>query len=530
MAEEEDPFGAFGDDDSNSEQSEDESAKRITESLLQKANAAEKKSPSELLPTSNAEAPMLPKSPSVDLSSLQSCQIPWDPPLYISPNAKLVSNLPYGGERGYVATSDLPAGTLVMVDKPIMEWPEEQLGKELSLLTVKYLLDHRNAAKILADLEDFYPTKTVVDAAEQSENPEQIETMMDKLREKYGNKQNSLLSKLVEHAANRNVQNRNGTSLTSTDILRLFLSLRYNGLESGVYKHVAMLNHKCQPNCVKFMPPSVGTGMFEMEFSEVRTTRRVAAGESLTISYMSKLVCHASRHRHLWEQHRFDIGSDLEANLRHMEVINGGLPSSSKEFVDEDFVTSRIERSIAELDLMYQSAKDALPSSQTDKLNAEYWEQAKAIEVSSLELYVEAKSQLRNKNHLLLIPCLVLHLDACDLVLRHDARSSLSSSLTNAQRCKLLARQVTTAHNLIQLQRAYWGDDHFDLARTYLDLAYAIDELLSKSQKHLLELSIAKSNNLTNFRNWSSLQHQCRKEHERIRNLYPKDAAQHIVT
>ena len=133
----------------------------------------------------------------------------------------MVSNLPYGGERGYVATSDLPAGTLVMVDKPIMEWPEEQLGKELNLLTVKYLLDHPNAAKIVFKLEDFHPTKTVVDTAEQSENPEQTEIMMDKLREKY-----SLLSKLVEHAANGNVQNRNGTSLTSTDILRLFLSLR----------------------------------------------------------------------------------------------------------------------------------------------------------------------------------------------------------------------------------------------------------------------------------------------------------------
>ena len=114
------------------------------------------------------------------------------------------------------------------------------------------------------------------------------------------------------------------------------------------------------------MPPSVGTGMSEMEYSGVRTTRWVAAGESLTISYMSKLVCHASRHRHLWEQHRFYIGSDLEANLRRMEVINGGLPSSSKAFVDKDFVTSRIEQSIAELDLMYQSAKDALPLSHTE--------------------------------------------------------------------------------------------------------------------------------------------------------------------
>ena len=36
MAEEEDPFGAFGGEDSDSEQSEDESAKQIAESLLQK--------------------------------------------------------------------------------------------------------------------------------------------------------------------------------------------------------------------------------------------------------------------------------------------------------------------------------------------------------------------------------------------------------------------------------------------------------------------------------------------------------------
>jgi hypothetical protein len=84
------------------------------------------------------------------------------------------------------------------------------------------------------------------------------------------------------------------------DILRLLLALRYNGLETGIYTPVAMLNHLTNP--------IVQVSSEADKYSEVRTTRAVRQEESLTIS-----ATILSRHQaqHLWEQHRFDIGADL---------------------------------------------------------------------------------------------------------------------------------------------------------------------------------------------------------------------------
>ena len=305
-------------------------------------------------------------------------------------------------------------------------------------------------------------------------------------------------------------------------MLSIFLALRYNGLESGIYTFSAMLNHECRPNVVKFLANS-GQSYLPSTYSEVRATRLVKAGESLTISYMPRLVSHASRRRHLWEQHRFDIGTNLESGLRRMELVDGGLPSSSKEYVDEDSLTSRIERSIAEMELLYETIKDALEQAPSNK--AESWEQAKALEVASLELLAESDRQLLNKNHVLLIPCLAMHLDVCELVLDQDSKSQ---SLKQTQRYKLLSRTVSTALRLVGLQKSYWGDSHFDVARTYLDLSQAIEELLGESQLSLLAALETNRGDLKTFRDWSLFQHECLTEHERIKACYPRDALEYV--
>jgi hypothetical protein len=523
MATDDDLFGAFGDDDSDSDQSEEENdVTRKAQALMQKANATSRSHTNSVdsnrFPSADKteQLPAGPSTESVDLTNLEPCNLPWDPPLYLCSDVKLVFSLPFGGGRGYVALKNLSPGTLVLLEKPIMVWPEEQIGNALTLLSAQHVLSHPNAAKIIHDIEDFHPTKAVVDSSAESDNPEQVEEMIGALHEKHD--KDPLLTNLVQLAQNISVKNRDATALTSTDIERIVLALRYNGLESGVYCHVAMLNHKCQPNCVKFLPDSEESDS-PPGCSEVRTTRPVQAGESLTISYMPTIVSHASRRRHLWEQHRFDIGVDLDANLRSMEFINGGLPSSSREYVDGDSTTSRIEHAIAEM----ESLKESL--SNPSDYASESWEHAKALEVSSLELFSEASDQLQNDNHLLLIPCLALHLDTCILVLQRDATTS---ALNNSQRCKLIGRQVLTALRLIDLQKAYWGSDHFDLARTYLDLAQAIEDLLSKSPRHLFELA-TKKRELRTFRDWSSLEFQSRKAYERIKALYPRDAALRII-
>jgi hypothetical protein len=39
-------------------------------------------------------------------------------------------------------------------------------------------------------------------------------------------------------------------------LLRLVMVVHCNGFASGLYLHLAIVNHSCRPNCIKFTPPS----------------------------------------------------------------------------------------------------------------------------------------------------------------------------------------------------------------------------------------------------------------------------------
>jgi hypothetical protein len=454
----------------------------------------------------------------VDVSSLSPISL-FEPPLYLSEKILLVADLPVGGGRGYIAKEFIPPGTLVMVEEPMITYPEAQLGKALSLVSVEHIVSHPKAQDMLHDLEYLYPTKQQVDHVEQDDNFKiQVTDMMEELSQQQ-HQEDELLPKLVQLAQERHLTNRDTSLLTARDMIRLLLVLRYNGLETGVYKHVAMLNHSDCPNCVKFLPNDSSSS-----YSEVRTTRPVPVGKTLTISYLPRIVSHASRRWHLWEQHRFDIGADIVGNAKRksMEAIGNHLPLSSLEPYHKsrtDSITSRIETATQELEEQYHEAAAAAifadDGSTTNVADQVIWDTVKALELAASELYTEAKHQLRNDNHVLLIPCLRLHLDLCDLVQR--------AGLTVGQRIQLLLRLVVSARHLVALQEAFYGKDHFELARTHLELAQALEEVLSRSPKDLLQLD-----SMTSFAACSSLECSSRKEYERISSLYPKDAKSYI--
>ena len=110
------------------------------------------------------------------------------------------------------------------------------------------------------------------------------------------------------------------------------------------------------------------------------------------------------------------------------------------------------------------------------------------------------------------------------MVLEEDTRST---TLSHTQRIKLLGRTVVTALRLLELQVAYFGKDHYDVARTNLDLSQSVQELLAKSSAHLTTLETNRPD-LNNFRAWSAFEHACKKEYERIKDLYPRDAAKYL--
>lgn len=512
-----DPFSVFSDDDDESDGDElkdasvqalasanesSSSSSQIAKSLMEQANA---RLLTNKTPSADSNSTYMNEKPeqaeAVDLSHLQRLDLHWPPPTYLGPMI-LVSALAVGGGRGYVASRTLEPGTLVLVEEPVMKWPTEQLGQKLDLVSVKHLLEQPEAKSIVHDMEAFHPTKENVDHhAEDAEHVEQIHKMMQTLQSEY--EQDEVL-RLVQLAEEKDITSRDGSLLLSYDILRLFLALRYNGLESGVYRHVAMLNHDCHPNCAKLLPEG------NQSYSEVRTTRRVPAGESLTISYVPRIMSHASRRKYLWEQHRFDIGAQLKGSALKMELVGNDLPQSHIQKWEAESVSHRIENATAELEKMIGDIQDDIEGGGAAE---DTWETLKALEQTALELYTESTEQLKNSGHLLLIPILVVHSESCDQL--HKAPLAPSIQLG------ILSRQVSSLHLLIRLQIANLGPDHFDLARTNLDLANVISELLSRSPKKLYELNLS---SLTGFEQWSSLEHSLRQEHKRIKALYPRDA------
>jgi SET domain len=504
----EDPFGVFSSDDEEGSDNDDiemnESSSKIAQSLMEKANSNLQSRPC----SSNAgiaggnDYRNIPDEYHPDLSYLERLELDWPQPAYLGPMI-LVSLADVGGGRGYVAARTLEPGTLVLVEEPAMKWPNEQLGRKLNLISVRHLLEHPT---LVRDMELFHPTKDNVDHhANDDSNMEQIGRMLEHLQSDEDEQQKAEVVKLVRLAKERGVTSKDGSELTGVDILRLFLALRYNGLESGVYRHVAMLNHDCHPNCAKLLPQD------DQTYSEVRTTRRVLAGESLTISYVPGLMSHASRRKYLWEQHRFDIGAHIKKPFLKMELVGNDLPKSHVQRWEDESIPHRVENATAELEKILEEIQDDINSGQA---NAETWETLKAMEQSSLELYKEATEQLNNPEHLLLAAVLLIHGEVCEQLRK-------APILPLSVQAGILARQVQSLHRLIPLQIASLGKDHFDLARSHLDLENAISELLSRSPKALYELKLPR---LSAFDQWSALANLSRREHQRIKKLYPHDA------
>lgn len=453
---EEDPFDVFGEEEESGE-SEDggnDNHLELARSLLQKANGEGALNALERpVRADDTELPSM-----VDLSSMVPIKLPWEDPLYAG-NIQLVSELPVGGGRGYVATKTLPSGTLVLLEEPILAWPEgEAFAIDLERIQVIIMSD--KACKIVGALESFHPTRelvnrTLVSPAVRSDNPAQVEDMIQFYRGEV-EKDDLRLKTILQVAAVKEVTNSDGSTIEENDVLRMLVALRYNSLETGIYQHVAMLNHADLPNCVKFKPDG------EKTYSEVRTTRPIQPGEPLTISYIPRYLCHSSRKRHLWEQHRFHIDElDQEYNTYPFECVEERIPTSSDVELLQNIetATSQLQEQTRELGTSVSTSKSL---SENDS------ETAKALELASMELCTSSMAHLGNEKHILLLPCLMLHLDTCDLVQRHV-------HLSKSHRVSLLTRLVSTGRKLAILQREVLGEHHFDLAKTNLDIAQAIE-------------------------------------------------------
>ncbi|KAL7558103.1 hypothetical protein ACA910_020052 [Epithemia clementina (nom. ined.)] len=347
--------------------------------------------------------------------------------------------------------------------------------------------------------------------------------------------------------------------------------------------------------------------------SEIRAIRTIEAGEPLTISYLPKLLSHSSRRLQLWDHHRFDIGVSFAGHpwLREMELIGNRLPPSNirrgqtlwnqnngDDHNDDDDdhkdnkhvpIQRRIETAIRQLEeeleeiLSHgqpihndrnmsataktphpQKARDSSPDSSAIttfttshdpsvlwSLPPEELERAQALEIATQQLCTTAQEQLQNPTHVLLLACREFHLQSCDLILQQEqVRPTVLSKSSSPQHKSFFGRLIVTALHLWQLQEMVYGRDYFALAQTLLELAQAVEQLLSKQASYLttstglvaeipdaipawlhqqhprgMPSSRLSANNISA---WTTLEYYARTQHERIKALYPRDVEEFV--
>ncbi|CAM9169941.1 unnamed protein product [Choristocarpus tenellus] len=204
------------------------------------------------------------------------------PPHFQAPCIRFEANMPHrGGGRGFVAETDINPGTLLIAEHQFLPMPDpEDCGAaggmppdELCLRWMLRLPSDR-LLEAVRELAIMHP---------QSLDDLPLPERKD-LIDRYAGVAKDMLDSLPPEVAAE-------LRLDITSMLRLLCVFRSNGFSSGVYLHMAMTNHSCRPNAIKWraknnegdsMPVVDGRG----DLSELRATQLIRAGEEITICYL----------------------------------------------------------------------------------------------------------------------------------------------------------------------------------------------------------------------------------------------------
>jgi hypothetical protein len=543
----EDPFACFGDDsDSDSEYqqyNEVDTDYKKKQLLLEHANeriaannntpVTRDEDPGTIQVPINEKPENLPELP-------PQVEIPCSPPLYLGP-MRVVKSDDIGGNRGYIATKDLKPGTLLLVENPIFEWTDEQIGSELGLVSIQAILKHEHACKIMNEIQALYPTKDNVDEIIRGKKDVNLLSQDEKIQIKDMVEIMEMIHSGKEMDATLALAKQHGIQMDDVDVYRMLLAMRYNGFGSGIYLYFAMFNHDHDANCIKFAPEKNGADPNAKAencktYSEVRTTKFVKRGDPLTLDYLDpRDQSHATKRWHLWDQHRFDIGDVSciqQDTLRGMELVNNQYPPSSRDTLDRDSDTFHVEIALKELEEQQNEVKLAWSLMKSLKEEGEdvlkLFEHSKALGVATFEAIEAAQNNLLNHSHILLIRWCRLYLDVAEIVLEMGgllSRHFSSSSFGPIGGYRIMANFVVTCHRLLPLQVKYMGSEHPDIARTNSDLANMINSMISHCPGELYNCHDCYGS----FGKCQKMEAKYRKEFRRIDGYYPKDAEEKII-
>jgi hypothetical protein len=180
-----------------------------------------------------------------------------------------------GGNRSVICNYDVPAGTLIVLEWPILTWKQFGMEDKQSLLEmVSQILENPEATTIAKDLHPIEINQV---------DPVEIEKLKKEVDD------STILPLAISFG------------VSGDEIYRLLLVLKHNAFESGLYHKLCMINHSCVSNCIKFEPRTGSRGA-----SEVWSVKPISKGEEITISYLSQFeTTTPSIQQYLLEQHHF---------------------------------------------------------------------------------------------------------------------------------------------------------------------------------------------------------------------------------
>ena len=334
-----------------------------------------------------------------------------------------------GGGRGLVAKTNVPAGTLILAETAILIWPPDMdHGDPLSLLEMAHMVLQSDIA--MKAVQSMFP-KSIHDV-------EQIE--LENIRSHVGAELSSYFPDIEEF-----------------ELLRILLVIQHNGFKSGFYHHVTLLNHSCQPNCIKFNPSNNSA-----KISEIWTTKPVLAGEEFVICYYSPYeTSRSSATKYLNDNHHFVCSCTKCCNVDTLSTSAITDTSIENEIIqiEFEFQTLQIHQihiSNRILVRMYSSLENILLKIDSNNI--------------SIDMIMMKARVLK-----FLISLLILIFEQYDKL---KMKKYISKILLITNKENYAISYLKYSLELLQLQLIYLSDKHPDIGSTYVDIACGIEGIL----------------------------------------------------
>ena len=327
-------WGLFSDDSNDSDDSDDSNDISNTINTMQqrKNTTATATATATAIPQRDWKT-LLPKGLDSKTGTVSNMDVPWETsavPAPIQNHAPLSNSITYqsssikyssvknvGGGRGYILTNDVPTGTLLLLEKCAVRLPSQtktyEIGLEHPTVALLYSTLSRDVtdlkvSKDILDLKELYP-KTNDELSEDyrlrkdDEFGKDLNVLVDmlmeerKTKEKVVSKEKNTTIESETKSNNTNGANgANGANSSSKnkkqkqkekkklrdECYNMLCSIHCNAFVNGLHFHLAMLNHSCQPNCVKLGH----TNIHGNKISAIWTTKDLKKGEEATISYL----------------------------------------------------------------------------------------------------------------------------------------------------------------------------------------------------------------------------------------------------